>query len=760
MAHEPVERTSKKLKWQAAVAVDRDDSEAGSGGDATREPQAGPVPESTTVSRPGVTVHAATDTREPHRTIRALQEEIQRMVDAQSLAKIGVWTWSAATGECEASDLMLELMNLTPGAERLNVGHLEKTVDRPSLRRLNQFRADIARRDRRTAEVELHVRRGPDTSTYVSVIGTAIRDSSGRVTGAYGTAQDITRRRLSERALAETETDLRHLMDSTNVIPWRTNFPEGRFIYVGRNAERILGHPLEDWFEPDFPRRIVHPDDFDRLERIWRKNLIEGGDEFSIQYRCVGRDGQIVWVNNAANVYYSGGRVAGTRGVITDITEQRRSEQERDALTRSLDSANKRLRLLATRDPLTGIFNRRGIQTKLTELIRPQLERGESATAVVIDCDSFKAINDQYGHAMGDLVLSELSQRLESNVRGRDIVGRVGGDEFMLLLPGLCEDDVEPILQRVRVAITKHPFFLASEPVMMTVSMGVVELRSTNCTIEEVLSRGRLGLAKCKQATGNKIAWASGIRTSSAITAERLLDIAERGLRTFWQPIVDLSSGGTIAFEALIRGPSGDLEPPDQLFTHAGALNVLTSVDLNAFRRCLRSVHLLPAGTRLHVNIMPSTLLALGPAGIADLLAHDAERLCVELSEQQYVGDRSFLRECMDALRSLGAAVAIDDVGTGRGSLDSVLLLEPDLVKIDKSMVAGIATHARVRRNLSRLAAMTRAFELEAIVEGVETAVQAQIVTELGFRFAQGYYWAHPCRPSTFLTQPDTQSEP
>ncbi|MCA9621309.1 MAG: EAL domain-containing protein, partial [Myxococcales bacterium] len=171
---------------------------------------------------------------------------------------------------------------------------------------------------------------------------------------------------------------------------------------------------------------------------------------------------------------------------------------------------------------------------------------------------------------------------------------------------------------------------------------------------------------------------------------------------------------------------------------------MLTAVDLQCLRTCLRAAQLVPSDKLVHVNLFPSTLLDTPVEELLELMAGIEAPICLELSEEQFVGDPRQLSARLGAIRSAGVRLAIDDLGKGRGTLDSVMLLEPDVVKIDKDLTLGANRDLRKERLLRRLVTLARALGVDVVAEGVETDGDLHLLRELEVDFAQGFYWAAP----------------
>jgi EAL domain-containing protein (putative c-di-GMP-specific phosphodiesterase class I) len=219
-----------------------------------------------------------------------------------------------------------------------------------------------------------------------------------------------------------------------------------------------------------------------------------------------------------------------------------------------------------------------------------------------------------------------------------------------------------------------------------------------------------------------------------------------RCLRVVSQCIVRMVDGVAVAHELLVRGPRGDLESPNVLFALASSANSLITFDLNCLRATMAMRARLPFATRCHVNVDPATLIGTPIRTVLDIVGdeHGPDELCIELSEQQLIGSPMRLRDARMALRAQGIGVALDRVGFGHSSLEALIVLEPDIVKVDRRLVQGVSRDASKVRALRRLACVVQGLGAEVIAEGVESLSDIGALRRIGIELGQGYFWDTP----------------
>jgi diguanylate cyclase (GGDEF)-like protein len=425
---------------------------------------------------------------------------------------------------------------------------------------------------------------------------------------------------------------------------------------------------------------------------------------------------------------------------------------ERHRFKRDLDLANKRLERLTLVDPLTDILNRRGLQEALTRECKFSQRTGEQLVAILVDLDNFKSVNDTFGHAAGDVVLQEIAARIKHSVRATDYVGRLGGDEFMLLLPSTNPAEGALVAEKVRLAVVSGAISVAqTESVRVSASLGIAGDIESSPSIDALLARTHGFLAQSKRSGKNRVTGGHPTVPGQPAASEGLRGVLSvlGGSRPFiavQQPIVSLPGCGVVGCELLARLKMSEFSSPAVFFGIARDNRLTIDVDLKCFEACVRASALLQPDQRCHVNILPSTLLST-PADyfVETIAAHgNGGGYCLELSEQEVVGDPSHLVKIATVLRKAGILLAIDDVGFGRSCVESLVLLDPDVIKIDKRLVTGVASDKIQLNALRRLLAVSNSLDVEIIAEGVESASDLTVLNDLGVPFAQGYFLGVP----------------
>jgi len=434
---------------------------------------------------------------------------------------------------------------------------------------------------------------------------------------------------------------------------------------------------------------------------------------------------------------------------LRDVTERLLAHQRIANLVNELLTTNQKLVHQASQDPLTGLLNRRGLQEGLLDELARMNRASSTLSVMLVDCDDFKGINDTLGYAMGDAALVIVANTLKATLRPQDRVGRIGGDEFLVLLPATRPTEAGLVGQRLlqELAIAVLPPALRERK--LTVSIGVDRVPLEAITIEEVISAASIPLRVSKTRGKQRVSTA-GIPSLRDVTIDEKHVAAvlsdARCLRVASQNIVRIADSTVIASELLVRGPRGELEQPGVLFALASSSNSLIAFDLNCLRASMAIRTQLTTSGRCHVNVHPQTLIGVPAATIFDIIGRPLypHQLCIEVSEQQLVGSPMRLRESRNALRAHGIDMALDDVGFGHSSLEALIVLEPDIVKIDRRFVHGVSKDAGRSRDLRRLAGVLLGLGAEVIAEGVESQADVNALISIGIELGQGYFWDEP----------------
>jgi diguanylate cyclase (GGDEF)-like protein len=437
--------------------------------------------------------------------------------------------------------------------------------------------------------------------------------------------------------------------------------------------------------------------------------------------------------------------------IIRSAIERSRIRKELDFVTKELQVANSRLQEMSMIDPLTEILNRRGLQQALSRIIQRSQRDKSSVLAILIDLDDFKHINDTLGHAAGDIILKEIAKKLRNSLRATDCVGRIGGDEFMILLPSTRIAEGKHVAERVRLAVAEPISLSSGQEVGLTASLGVAPVTDPLPSVDDLQTRAHPIMLESKHNGKNRVTYGEKKRRKNKKSKHdsSMLEVlaAFREGSCFYaakQAIVQLSDGKIVGYEFLSRSTVRSFEMPNDFFRLALESNILTLVDHHCFKACTEAAIPFAKKLRCHFNLYPSTMIGIPPEHLISCMPPLEGGHCVEISEQQIIGDPSYLLKTVQKLQGAGILIAIDDVGFGRSCLESLIILEPDIVKIDRKWVDGSSQDPARERSLIRLVKAIRGLGAEAVAEGIEKEEDLELLKSLGVKYGQGYLFGKP----------------
>jgi len=423
--------------------------------------------------------------------------------------------------------------------------------------------------------------------------------------------------------------------------------------------------------------------------------------------------------------------------------------------TAQLEDTRRQLEHLALHDPLTGLANRSLLSDRLT-LAMARVDRGAAVPAVlVLDLDGFKTVNDNYGHAVGDLLLVEFSRRLRRAARRADTVARLGGDEFAVVVDG----DPQGVLDVAGwvIAGLQHPLRVAGHACWVTASIGI-RFAVRGESVDVLLRDADTAMYVAKALGKGCYEIYEPVMYTAALTRARMAEQLRHALThdelvVQYQLIVDLATEAPTGVEALVRWnhPERGLIPPADVIEIAEHGGLSTHLGQYAWNVALaqlaewRSTVLDATPFRMHIKTSPLELRSphFAPGVLACAHRHGVALadVVLEITETPMRPGDAQAPLTLDVLRRAGITVAVDDFGTGHSSLGDVQRSHVDVVKIDRALIAHLDTDPRQHRVASAILGVAGAFDLLAVAEGIETPGEAAQLLAMGCRWGQGWLW-------------------
>ncbi len=475
------------------------------------------------------------------------------------------------------------------------------------------------------------------------------------------------------------------------------------------------------------------------------ENCIQRNTPVSSDFQLELRSGALRWLNLSLTPIGSDN----FQCIASDVTTRRTSE------------ANA-LRMAVT-DPLTGLDNRQGFETRWGQQLLEHPER--PFVLLIANLEGFKRINDALGLPFGDKLLAVIGTRIVSCLKGEDSVARLGGDEFAIVLPGLDKESaIDKVCKRIVTKLCEN-FLIDSKDATVGASVGAVRYPQDGDTLPALMRNAELALAQARASGGRTWrlfdqAMVQAIEHRHQLASD-LRHAAERGeLRLFYQPIVDLDAGRVIGAEALIRWmhPTHGLVPPDSFIPLAEETGLIEGIGIWCLRTaCSQIAAWQAAGRSFRVTINVSARQipeAIPPSQITEACAEcgiDSRQLGLEITESTLMGESARVREWLDEVRTLGFLTYLDDFGTGYSSLSYLKRFPIDTIKIDKAFVRDMSEASNDRVMVEAVIMMAESLSLKVVAEGIENAAQLEILKRMGCNFGQGFHFSRPVPPEQFL---------
>jgi diguanylate cyclase (GGDEF)-like protein/PAS domain S-box-containing protein len=551
---------------------------------------------------------------------------------------------------------------------------------------------DVISDPRNAERLECRLRHADGGWRTVEALGTNLFDDPS-VEGLVISARDITDRRRAEADLREAQERFRSAFEHAPIGMALVSL-DGRLFRVNRALVAILGRP-----EPELLRTTIeglsHRDDA-RAARESTAGLLVG-DVASDKHeqRFVHRDGHPVWLSVSTSLVRDvDGRPLYLVSQLEDITERKASGEA--------------LAYQAIHDPLTGLPNRALFVERLGRALTRAALRDERVVVLFLDLDRFKVVNDSLGHSAGDRLLVTVGDRLGAAVAPTDVVARFGGDEFVVLSTNVSSEETAELMAERLSAVIASPVALAEGEVFVTASIGIALSDGNGDTPETLLRNADAAMYRAKELGRDRAELFDAPTHRRAVdhlrTGSALHRALERGeLEVHYQPVLDLTSMTLTSFEALLRWqhPERGLVSPDEFVPLAEDSGLIVPIGIWALEQACRQAAQWHRAAERHggrvaisVNLSPRQLAEPSlPNEVSRVLAQtglDAGSLWLEITESTLMHDFESALGALNALRSLGVHLAVDDFGSGYSSLAYLQRLPVEALKVDRSFLAGV----------------------------------------------------------------------
>jgi diguanylate cyclase (GGDEF)-like protein/PAS domain S-box-containing protein len=523
---------------------------------------------------------------------------------------------------------------------------------------------------------------------------------------------------------------------------WETD-SEGRVTYLSPQVAELFGKTAEQLRNLTFNSLFVTDQGGDGASPRNLNLLFGGRKRFNgLIARAALEESEIYWTLSGRPVFDEESRFTGYRGHGGDVTESQKAENETSRL--------------AQFDSLTGLSNRHRMQQKIDATLTAFRAAKRCCAIMMIDLDRFKAVNDTFGHKAGDELLKQVAARMKRVFDMTCEVGRLGGDEFQIMLPDMDDRGQLGELAKKAIAMISQPYSLDEGRCMIGASIGVAIAPYDGLTREEVGHSADIALYAAKNGgRGQFRFYSSELQTESHLRKsleKDLREALERGELTLeYQPVVSVKNNRIVALEALCRWyhPERGKIPPSIFIPIAEESNLINSIGEWVLRTACQDAARWPDHVRVSINLSEQQIVTEGFKHlVANALANaeiSPERLEFELKESIHFGDGEATERELSALRKLGVRLALDDFGTGTSSLGYLKQAPFETLKIDPSFLRGAMDKGNRNVDLiGAIVALANALGMQTVAEGVEAMDELKLVTDKGVSHIQGFVYSPP----------------
>lgn len=576
----------------------------------------------------------------------------------------------------------------------------------------------------------------------------------------------------SKNELKQSETQFRTLVNNIPGVTFRAHVDETRTIeFVCDSIKELLGYPAEELLQNEERSfsSVIHADDISRVRKAIRAATAEPRS-FQIGYRIVRADGEVRYVWEQGLVSLDRNNVPMVDGVIFDVTERKQDE----IALRTSKEVFERASLL---DKLTGLPNRTLSHERLKELILDSQEKSEANYAVIfVDFDRFKMVNDSLGHDVGDLLLVEIATRLRSHLRCTDSIsqrvsgntaGRLGGDEFLILIDDLKSlDEVTSVAERLLDELAR-PYFLEQHEVYSTASMGIVIGNKYYKRPEDIIRDADTAMYEAKRSGKSRyVIFDDSMR--KRVIREMMLEndlrkaIENQEFALYYQPIVSLETGAVCCVEALLRWyhPTQGLISPVEFIPIAEDTQQIIELGEWVLREGCRQFAEWSerlgdsAPSMISINLSRKQFICPNLVHMVESTLRefnvDPQHIQLEVTEDAFASDVNEAIQAMKEIKAIGVKLAIDDFGVGCSSFASLNQFPVDTLKIDRSLVAQVIRTKGMAAMINSLVVLSENLGIMLIPEGIEEQDQLTELKKLGCEYGQGYLFAKPLTSDVF----------
>ncbi|MGN1148733.1 MAG: EAL domain-containing protein [Lachnospiraceae bacterium] len=558
------------------------------------------------------------------------------------------------------------------------------------------------------------------------------------ISDAVKVLQSILTKRIQKNSLASSYASLEAVLDNVGCGIYVKDASTGKVLFANRKLKNTFAKELKDG---SFEQLLEQGIPMNKRSGSYEIHYIARERWYDLLYT------ELTWVDGRNVSLYS----------LYDITDKKIYQ--------------KKIEQQAYTDFLTGLYNRMCCERDLAWYLDDAKKRGVQGGLLYIDLDDFKHINDGLGHQYGDVLLKAISGAF-SRIDGiRSTCYRMGGDEFVIVIPPESYAEFERIIEDIRLIFAK-PWFLKDADYYCTMSMGIVTFPDDGVSVQDLIKKADIAMYEAKKTGKNRMARYSdslGSNSGRRLDMEKnMRDATVAGYKEFevyYQPIIDISLPGKpcTGAEALIRWNSAELGfiPPAEFIPLAEYLGLINPIGNHVLREACKECKKWNDNgyPNYKVNVNLSVVQLLQP-DIVDIIERTLKEtgvrphnLTLEVTESLAINDMARMKEILTNIKALGVRIALDDFGTGYSSLNHIREIPFDVIKVDQSFVRDLAEDAYSQSFIKMVAELAETIGVSICVEGIETKEQYRVLEGMKVKMVQGYYFDRPMPTKDFETK-------
>lgn len=616
--------------------------------------------------------------------------------------------------------------------------HARKFLHPEDIPRLQEMLLQLMR-TKEQQQIEYRYRRKDGEWLTLESTVIPIVEHDGQVESCAVIARDVTKRKRAERQLEESEQRYRSLFAHNPDAVFSINTC-GIVTRVNPAAQTITGYAKEEMLGRSF-FEFISKKDRPRAIQAFRQGRMDTTQYYEVSIKH--KDGHPIFLHVKIVPIVIDQVTVGVFGIATDVTERKQAEET--------------INHMAFHDALTDLPNRRLFKDRLTNQLRDAQIAGKMLCIMFLDLDRFKLVNDTLGHDVGDRLLVGVAHKLKSCLRPQDMLARMGGDEFTILLAELEDVDYALRIADEILQIFTQPFIIDEHHLHITTSIGIAVFPKDGADVETLMKNADVAMYRAKEQGKNRyqLFADAGMGISTLMLENQLRHALGRDeLLLHYQPQVDMQTGSIIGMEALIRWEHPDLGllTPKAYMHLAEEMGTILEINRWALReackQCSTWRQTLHPTLKIAVNLSARQFQQQDfEREVESILAETglpADALILEIKESTAMYDAQIVMEKLQRLKRLGVQIAIDDFGTGYSSLSLLRKYPIDILKIDSSFVKELPLCPDSLAIVQGIISLAQSLKRKVVAEGVETGKQMRLLEELGCTLAQGYLFSHP----------------